>query len=86
METERRLASYSSTIIVTEDALSTYNSQLAVVDELLIKFQAKQKTVSAFTIEMLMGVKAVYGRDSDEYEKTGGTRLSERKKPGRGNN
>ena len=28
-----------------------------------------------------LGVKAEYGEDSDEYEKVGGTRSSERKKP-----
>ena len=28
-----------------------------------------------------LGVKAEYGDDSDEYEKVGGTRSSERKKP-----
>ena len=31
--------------------------------------------------QMLSGVKVKYGRDSNEYEMAGGTRLSERKKP-----
>jgi hypothetical protein len=32
---------------------------------------------------MLAGVAAKYGKDSDEYEKAGGVRKSERKRPTR---
>lgn len=75
------LANYQSIIDKADLSLSEYNEQLASLDDLYNGFLVDEKAVSAMNTEMLSGVKAIYGRDSDEYEQAGGTRLSERKRP-----
>ena len=48
-----------------------------------VKLKAEEKKLSKFSSAMLTGVGQRYTLDSDEYEQAGGTRESERKKPGR---
>jgi len=56
-------------------------------------FQAVEKELRDMSSQMLSGVKVKYGRDSNQYEMAGGTRLSDinhhphggGKKPGNGN-
>ena len=61
--------------------LADYNSSLAVSDGLLADFEAKEKELQKFNAKVLPAGGLKYGKDSAEYEKLGGKRESERKKP-----
>jgi len=61
--------------------LERYNASLAVSDGLLNEFNQTEKALRAFNKKVLPAVGLKYGTDSDEYEKAGGVRDSERKKP-----
>ncbi|MCI5159415.1 MAG: hypothetical protein D3906_13475, partial [Candidatus Electrothrix sp. AUS1_2] len=58
-----------------------YNGLLAQADAAGNDFRALEKELRGLSSLMLSGVKVKFGRDSNEYEMAGGTRLSERKKP-----
>ncbi|MBM4025843.1 MAG: hypothetical protein FJ280_10625 [Planctomycetes bacterium] len=53
------------------------------MDELGNQIKTQEKKLKDLTERMLAAVAARYGKDSDEYEKAGGTRKSERKRPAR---
>lgn len=61
-------------------ALENYNQSLAVSDGLLNVFNAANKNLGKSNKKILPAVGLKYGTDSDEYEKAGGVRESERKK------
>jgi hypothetical protein len=77
----KSIVGYLEKLATAETNLNVYNTKLAELDELLNNFMLASKELSAFNTEMLAAVKALYGRDSNEYEKAGGTRYSERKRP-----
>jgi len=81
----KNLVAYQEKLQLAQDALSVYNTKLGELDELLNLFNDANKIVSAYNTEMLAAVKAIHGRDSNEYEQAGGTRLSERKKRAKSN-
>lgn len=70
---------YNNAILETQAALEEYNSTLATADEKLNVFNAKEKVLKTIHKRVLKGVELKYGGDSDNYEKAGGTRESERK-------
>ncbi len=61
--------------------LADYNASLAVSDGLLADFELKEKELQKFNAKVLPAGGLKYGKDSAEYEKLGGVRESERKKP-----
>lgn len=61
--------------------LEDYNASLAVADGLLTAFEQKEKELQKFNARVLPAGGLKYGKDSAEYEKLGGRRESERKKP-----
>jgi hypothetical protein len=61
--------------------LALYNAALSTVDGQLNDLQAAEKALNTLGETMLTGVGVKYGKDSNEYEKAGGVRTSERKKP-----
>lgn len=63
--------------------LKEYNTTLAKTDELLNQIEALEDQARDLTERALAGVASKYGKDSSEYEKAGGRRKSERKKPPR---
>ncbi|MBI5479660.1 MAG: hypothetical protein HY906_12425 [Deltaproteobacteria bacterium] len=75
------LASYRAAIGDTKAKLDAYNENLSSVDALLNAFQASERTLRDLHERMLTGVATKHGKDSDEYEKAGGVRKSERKRP-----
>ncbi|MBI5219005.1 MAG: hypothetical protein HY958_08755 [Bacteroidia bacterium] len=75
------VTAYSSLIAGTDSALDTYNQALSVVDEKQNIFRQKEKELRNLNERVLDAVAAAYGKDSSEYEKMGGVRKSERKKP-----
>jgi hypothetical protein len=77
------LAKYRDTISDAQAKLDRYNTLLSQTDEALNTLQAAEKALSDLSDRMLAGVGAKYGKNSDEYEKAGGVRKSERKRPTR---
>jgi len=72
---------YQAAIDSTQDSLDTYNTLLSTVDEAYNNFLLSEKALKDLSEAMLIGVAAMYGKDSNEYEQAGGTRKSERKRP-----
>ena len=61
-----------------------YNALLSpVVDQLYNEPRADKRALGEMSEHMLSGVKVKFGRDSAEYEMTGGVRQPERKRPQR---
>jgi len=75
------LAGYNKQIGDTETVLNQYNAKLSELDAALNNLQASEDTLDDLTERMLIGVGAKFGKDSNEYEKAGGIRKSERKPP-----
>jgi len=61
-----------------DDAVETLRIQLTA---LINQRDAKNTTLTEMTTRALSGIRGYFGPNSDEYEQTGGTRTSERKKP-----
>lgn len=76
------VASFKADIEGVDADLNTYNTMLSDVDQFQNRLAAKEDKLNDKSTRMLAAVGARFGKDSDEYEKAGGTRASERKKPG----
>lgn len=74
------VTAYESKVNTCQDILDDYNSKLADLDELLNRFIDEENKLRSLNAEMLAGVKAIHGWDSNQYEMAGGVRRSERKK------
>jgi len=59
------------------NAIFTYNNLLANADGEANRIDELEREVRDFNERIFMGVAAIYGRDSTEYEKVGGVRKSE---------
>lgn len=77
------LAAYWEAIDDVRELQKLYNAHLSNLDELYNKLLAGERSLSELSDHMLSGVKVKFGRDSNEYEKAGGVRRSERKRPQR---
>ena len=74
------LAQYEANVETLRQKMNAYNTALSQVDELLNQTQALNTALKDLSERMLLGVAARFGKNSNEYEKAGGTRKSERKK------
>ena len=74
-------AVYEDLINETKKVLEDYNTALSLVDEKQNLYKKIEKELQALHERVLISVAAKYGKDSNEYEKAGGVRKSERKKP-----
>ena len=63
--------------------LNAYNKALADADALQIEVDEAEDFLSNYSEQMLMGVGAEFGKNSAEYERAGGVRKSDRKRPTR---
>lgn len=70
----------------TSDSLETYNTTLSLADEQQDLVKANEIDLKDFHERILLAVGAKYGKNSIEYEKAGGTRKSERRKPAKTTN
>jgi len=75
------VAAYRSKIDGLKSKLETYNQLLSKVDGALNEVVEGEKSLRDISERMLAGVGSKYGKDSDEYEKAGGKKKSERKRP-----
>ena len=75
------VAKFNALTLDLKKALDDYNTLLSEGDAALNRVVATEKSIRDVSERLLAGVASRYGKDSDEYEKAGGTRKSERKKP-----
>ncbi|MFT3867671.1 MAG: hypothetical protein QM715_04135 [Nibricoccus sp.] len=75
------LAAFKTTIEEARARQDAYNTLLSQADEARNLMKVAERKAGAFSKRMLAAVAAQYGLDSNEYEKAGGTRESERKRP-----
>lgn len=76
-------ADFEQVIGAGEALLAQYNQMLSQLDELQNELAAAEKLANDKSKRILSATEATYGPDSNEYEMVGGTRLSDRKKPGK---
>jgi hypothetical protein len=74
---------FEQDIVGPETLLAKYNQMSSEMDDLLNQIQAGEARANDKSRRILSYTEATYGPDSSEYEMVGGTRTSERKKPGR---
>ena len=80
------VAKYETKTDETDSSLETYNTTLSLLDEQKNTFEVNEKDLNDYNERFLLGVGSKFGKDSMEYEKAGGTRKSERKKPSKAKN
>jgi hypothetical protein len=71
---------YESAIKELRAKLDDYNTTLSLVDEKQNQVEAAEKELLELSERMLIGIAAKYGKNSNEYEKAGGTKKSERRR------
>jgi hypothetical protein len=77
---------YSAEIEKVAAQTADYNTLLSTLDGKLTELVNAEKALAELSTRMLNAVGTKYGYDSVEYEKAGGTRKSERKRPAKKNN
>ena len=75
------LAAFKTLMEESRIQLDTYNTLLSQADEAATRFQQKEAELNDWAARMLAAVAVRYGRDSIEYQKAGGTRISDRRRP-----
>ena len=76
------LAGYETDITTLGSKLDSYNEELSRLDQLQNELDTIEAGVREKNVRILSATEAHYGPDSSEYEQAGGTRRSERKRPG----
>lgn len=74
------VAAFDQLIAEAQAAQADYNQSLAVVDEKANNLDDIYKRVNDMSARLLAGVGARYGKNSNEYEKAGGSRTDEIKR------
>jgi len=74
------LAQFKQLIADGRAKLNDYNQTLSVVDQKANAVTDAERAVRDYSVRMLAGVAAAYGKDSSQYEQSGGTRTSEQRK------
>ena len=72
---------YNAAVQSAAAKLDSYNVLLSTVDTALNDVKAEEKSLRELSERMREAVGAVYGHNSNEYEKAGGVRKTERKRP-----
>ena len=80
------VAKFEEKLANAENSLASYNTTLSLVDEKRNNFENDESDLNDYFERVLLGVGSKFGKASIEYEKAGGTRKSERKKPTKSNN
>lgn len=74
---------YDAAIAATEGLLNSYNTKLSEIDGLQNQLDQSETELDDLSTRMLAAAGVKFGKDSDEYEKAGGTKTSERARPAR---
>ena len=76
------LTGYETDIDALGSKLDSYNEELSRLDQLQNELDTVEAGVREKNVRILSAAEAHFGPDSSEYEQAGGTRRSERKRPG----
>ena len=76
------LAGYETDINGVSTKLDSYNEALSRLDQLQNELDTSEVALREKNRRILSAAEAHYGPDSNEYEQVGGTRRSDRKRPG----
>jgi DNA repair ATPase RecN len=76
------LADYEADINAANAKLDSHNEQLSSIDQSQNELDSLEAALREKNRRFLSAAEARYGPDSSEYEQAGGTRKSERKRPG----
>ncbi len=71
------MKTYQAAIDTHQANLDNYNRAISTITELALSFEESDKMLRDINERMLLGVGAVYGKDSKEYGTAGGKRKSE---------
>jgi hypothetical protein len=74
-------ASFDAAVAETRQKLDDYNEALSLVDEKANILADSEKKLQDLNERVLAGVAAKYGKNSNQYEKVGGVRKDDRKRP-----
>ena len=74
------LSDFGEKVNKLTDQVDKYNGLLGEADELANQIDALELEVKDLNERLLLSVGSNYGKDSNEYEKAGGVRKSDRKK------
>ncbi|MGB7249777.1 MAG: hypothetical protein WBC73_12630 [Phormidesmis sp.] len=69
---------YSKRIANLRQKINTYNRTLSEIDQLQNEIDVAERDLADYSEQMLLGVAAKFGKNSNEYEKAGGVRKSDR--------
>src|SRR5258708_4116353 len=75
------MEAFAATVTDVRGKLDDYNAVLSKADEANNLLTEAEKSLADLSERMLAGVASKYGKNSHEYEKAGGVRKSERKRP-----
>ena len=75
------ITAFNASIEEARAKQTAYNTLLSQADEAANVFEAAEAKLRDHAERMLAAIAAQYGRDSNEYEKAGGKRKSDRKRP-----
>jgi uncharacterized protein YukE len=75
--------SYQAHVNQLSSKLAAYNKALSEIDTLKGEINEAEDFLAEYSEQMLMGIGAEFGKDSPEYEKAGGVRTRDRKRPTR---
>jgi hypothetical protein len=76
-------AIFAAKITSLSNRLDAYNTLLSRLDEELNELEREEAETAELSRRILSAGEAQFGPDSNEYEMLGGTRTSDRKKPGK---
>jgi hypothetical protein len=74
-------AAYEAAVEDAREKLDDYNQALSLVDEKANILADSEKRLQDLSERVLAGVAARYGKNSNQYEKVGGVRKADRKRP-----
>ena len=78
------IANYEQALNDLRSKIDDYNTWLSQVDEKKNQIAASELKLKDLSERLLAGIASKFGKNSDEYEKAGGKRRSERKKIAKG--
>ncbi|WP_199322506.1 MULTISPECIES: hypothetical protein [Calothrix] len=74
---------YNDKIETLRQSLKVYNRALSTIDNLLTQILENEQDLAEYFEKFLRGIAYKFGNNSHEYQMAGGTRKSDRKRPGR---
>jgi hypothetical protein len=80
---ELSTSNYSTHITTLRDKLNAYNKAISDINALRSEVDEAERFLAQYSEQILMGIGGEFGKDSREYEKAGGVRTSDRKRPTR---